>query len=99
MSEFDRYHWAIGHVQRRRLLTKLLNESQFQIHDLELDEEEKKMLLSEMKHAHLQNLDREGLINWNPDKNRVERGIEFGEIRPFIELLHNNRDEIPDGWL
>lgn len=99
MSEFDRYHWAIGHVQRRRLLTKLLNESRFQIRDLDIDEETKEGLLSEIKHAHLQNLEREGLINYNSDKNRVERGDEFEEIRPFIELLHNNQNEIPDGWL
>jgi hypothetical protein len=99
MSEFDRYLWAIEHVQRRRLLANLLNKSQFQICDLNMDEEEEEMLLSEVKHAHLQNLDREELINWNPEKNRVERGPEFEEIRSFIELLHNHQDEIPDGWL
>jgi len=99
MSEFDCRLWAIEHIQRRRLLTNLLTKPQFQICDLDIDEEEEKMLLSEVKHAHLQNLDREGLINWNPDKNRVERGPEFEEIRSFIELLHDNQDEIPDGWL
>ena len=99
MSEFDRHLWAIEHVQRRRLLTNLLNESQFQICDLDIDEEEEKMLLSEVKHAHLQNLDREGLINWVPDKKRVKRGPKFEEIRSFIELLHNNQDEIPEGLL
>ncbi|WP_152424812.1 transcriptional regulator [Natronococcus jeotgali] len=99
MSEFDRHLWAIEHVQRRRLLTNLLNKSQFQIRDLDIDEEEEEMLLSEVKHAHLQNLDREELINWNPDDNMVERGSKFEEIRSLIELIHNNQDEIPDGWL
>ena len=99
MAEFDRHLWAVGHVQRRRLLLSLLAEPQIHIDELRMSEEQKEMLLVEVKHAHLPRLADHGFIDWNPEKNRVERGPEFEDVEPLLELLHNNREELPDGWV
>ena len=102
MTEFDRHLWAIGHVQRRRLLLTLLNEPRIHIDDLHISEKQKEMLLIEVKHAHLPKLADHGFIDWDPGgpgRGRVKRGPEFEEVEPLLTLLHDHRTDLPDGWL
>ncbi|WP_254532742.1 hypothetical protein [Natrinema gelatinilyticum] len=99
MTEFDRYLWAIGHIQRRRLLLTLLREPLIHIGELNIGEKQKEMLLVEVKHAHLPKLADHGFVDWYPEENRVERGSEFEEVEPLLRLLHNNQEELPEGWL
>ncbi|WP_255193411.1 ArsR family transcriptional regulator [Natronobeatus ordinarius] len=99
MAEFDRHLWAIGHVQRRRLLLTLLREPQIQLDDLNMSEEQKEMLLVEVKHAHLPKLADGGFIDWVPGNGCVERGPEFEAVEPLLRLLHDHRADLPDGWL
>ena len=99
MTEFDRQLWALGHIRRRQLLIALLAEQKVHIDELEITEAERRMLLVEVKHAHLPKLDDHGFIDWEPERNRVMRGPEFEEIEPLLELLHDRRDALPSGWL
>lgn len=99
MTEFDRHLWAIGHVKRRRLLLTLLSEPQIHLDDLNMSEEQKEMLLVEVKHAHLPKLADDGVIDWEPGNGSVERGPQFEEVEPVLRLLHNHREKLPDGWV
>lgn len=99
MAEFDRHLWAIGHVQRRRLLLTLRNESRIHIDELNMSEKQKEMLLIEVKHAHLPKLSGHGFIDWDPEEGSVERGPEFEEVEPLLTLLHDHREELPNGWV
>ncbi|WP_212750762.1 transcriptional regulator [Haloterrigena sp. H1] len=99
MTKFDRYLWAIGHIQRRRLLLELLETPAIHTSELNMSEGETKLLLAEVKHAHLPKLADHDVIDWNPERNRVKRGSKFEEVKPLLELLDANRERLPDGWM
>ena len=100
---FDEMFDALGHVQRRKLLTALLihnpqdDESVVVAESESADEELTRM--AEMKHLHLPTLEEYGFIDWNRDTNEVSKGPDFEEIRPLLELLRAHEDELPDDWL
>ena len=50
-------------------------------------------------HHHLPRLDEEGYVAWNRYTNEVERGPKYDEIRPLLELLDDNADELPGEWV
>ncbi|MFD1563770.1 transcriptional regulator [Haloarchaeobius amylolyticus] len=99
MIKFDRYLWAIGHIQRRRLLLELLETPAIHTSELNMSEGETKLLLAEVKHAHLPKLSDHDVIDWNPERNRIKRGSKFEEVKPLLELLDANRERLPDGWV
>uniref|UniRef100_A0A7D6CTU0 Uncharacterized protein n=1 Tax=Natrinema zhouii TaxID=1710539 RepID=A0A7D6CTU0_9EURY len=49
----------------------------------------------EQYHVHLPKLDSYDLIDWEPGSNTVEAGDRFEEIAPTLELLRDNREELP----
>lgn len=56
---------------------------------------------SELVHQHLPLLEQRGYIewDWDQDTHTIEKGPNWGDIGPLIELLHEHRDELPDEWL
>lgn len=49
-------------------------------------------------HIHLPHLDEQGFIDWNRECRIVEAGEQFGEVRPFVEILNrDHNDETGDG--
>lgn len=46
-----------------------------------------------LHHIHLPKLAEYGFIEWDQDENSVARGPRFDEIRPYLELLDESRDE------
>lgn len=100
---FDDMVDALADVQRRKLMTALLehnpqNDSPVVITDSEKDADELGRLVS-MNHVHLPKLVDYGFITWNEDTHEVEKGPDFDEIRPLIELLDDHKDELPEDWL
>lgn len=94
---------ALADVQRRRLLVALLEdhpqEDSIRVtEDSRLAEQERQRLQMEMFHTHLPKLEDRGFIRWDREEHQVEKGPTFSEIRPLLELLHNNREKLPEGW-
>lgn len=50
-------------------------------------------------HIHLPKLAAAGFIEWDREANKVEKGPQFEEIRPLLELMEEHRETLPDGWL
>jgi hypothetical protein len=53
----------------------------------------------ELLHNHLPKLEELEYIHWNQDNREISKGPKWDEIAPLVELIHNHRDELPDGWL
>lgn len=50
-------------------------------------------------HKHLPKLEESEFIEWDRDTNSIQKGPQFDEIQPLLELLQNHADELPDDWL
>ena len=94
---------ALSHQYRRYVLWALANPdrppddsvgtSQFVPSGAEPD-----VLQIELVHTHFPKLDDRGFVDWDPEAETLARGPRFDEIAPFIELMNENRDEIPQNW-
>ena len=94
---------ALGHVQRRRILLELLNDTSREDQTVALDNlysnaSDRSEQLS-LRHAHLPKLEKMGFIDTDQQPQVVTTGPQFDEIRPLLELLDDNRGKIPDGWV
>ncbi|WP_076433391.1 DUF7344 domain-containing protein [Haladaptatus litoreus] len=96
---------ALSNKYRRRLLSALLehnpqDDGDTQIPaDVTIEDEDVENLKIQMTHTHLPKLADAGFIEWDRETNQVRKGPRFEEIRPLVQLIHNHRDELPDGWL
>lgn len=95
---------ALGDVHRRRLLVDLVRDRRDYGVTAALAEGPpesgpRRREFMELVHVHLPKLEQYGIIEWNREADEVTRGPEFGRIRPLVELLHDRRAELPDGWV
>jgi len=100
-TSFDSQLDTLGHVNRRRLLFALLNAEEVDlpigIDQIASEAAERDVLLS-MHHVHLPKLEDRGFVDANMDLLSVTRGPRFDEIKPLLELLDTNRDQLPADW-
>jgi len=40
-----------------------------------------------------------GLIDWDRQSGELSKGPNWNEIAPLLQLIADNRDELPDEWL
>lgn len=59
------------------------------------EEGEPDILELELRHNHLPKLDDYGLVDWDPETETLARGPRFGEVEPFLDIVDENRDDIP----
>ncbi|MFC6954608.1 hypothetical protein [Halorubellus litoreus] len=102
-ASFDSHLDALGHIDRRRLLLALLHANAdgdlpVDVEQLEHATAEKSPRLS-MHHVHLPKLDDHGFIDASLNHYSVTPGPRFEEIKPLLELLETNREQLPDDWL
>jgi hypothetical protein len=96
---------AISDPYRRQLLVALLDHNPQDDADLDpLDvvaetERESTVLESELVHNHLPKLDAMEIIRWDRDSGEISTGPEWDEVAPILELIHDHREDLPDGWL
>lgn len=67
--------------------------------DLDIEVADSESLRLRLRHTHLPRLEEPGFIEWDRETHEIRRGARFDELRPLLELLHTNREELPDGWL
>lgn len=101
---FDEALDALGDVQCRRILFALLDHEQrsdgpIDPRDVTVGNEDPERLAIRLHHVHLPKLEEYGYIDWDREANGVTEGPMFDEIRPFLRLLGDHPDELPDGWL
>ena len=52
-----------------------------------------------LRHVHLPKLADMGFIEWDQESGKLSKGPNWAEIAPLLRLMHDHRDELPDGWL
>ena len=100
---FDEVVDAVADIQRRRLLVKLMEANpqpaaQVRSGDSESEADVDEQAVS-MVHTHLPKLIDLGIIEFASDGQEIVKGSNFDQIRPLLELLDNNSDELPENWL
>jgi hypothetical protein len=99
-TSFEACLEALADVERRRLLLALLDGTSdgVALDQLDPDAEDETLELS-MHHVHLPKLEASGFIDTDRQQRSVSRGPRFDEVRPLLELLDDNRGQLPDGWV
>lgn len=100
---FDDMVDALADVQRRKLLTALLehnpqDDAPVAVADSNSESDAVERLVS-MQHVHLPKLVDYGFIEWNKETHEVIKGPNFEKIRPLLELLDDHQEELPADWL
>jgi len=102
-TSFEACIEALGHIERRRLLLSLLNDTADRDRTVVLDPRDAdaadETLRLSMHHNHLPKLEELGFITVDSRQDAVTTGSNFDEIRPLLELLDNNRSQLPCGWV
>lgn len=93
-ARFETCLEALSHIERRRLLLALLNDASDGGCTIDLEEP----LDQSAHHVHLPKLETSGFISVDRRRHTVTTGPSFEEIRPLLELLDENRSQLPDGW-
>lgn len=91
---------ALANEQRRRILFDLAERNLRDDSPISIDAppdttDDGETAGIEEYHVHLPKLDDCDLIDWEPGSNTVEAGNRFAEIAPILELLRDNREELP----
>lgn len=99
-TSFDDALEALGSRRRRQLLVNLMEKNPRTV-TKQVDEfdGETEQLLIRLHHVELPKLDELRYITWDRETGRIAKGRRFEEIRPFLELLVRNEDELPNDVL
>lgn len=93
---------ALKNDYRRRVLVSLLEREDAEVRvpeDVHVGQRELTVLQAELVHTHLPKLEAAGYIEWDQEQQTVARGPTFDAIEPVLALLHDHRDELPEGWI
>ena len=93
---------VLANRYRRRLLLALIDQNAQDDDtqgpgDVTIEDEDLNLPKIRMVHTHLPKLEDMGLIEWNRNSNKVEKGPQLEDIRPLLELIRNH-DDLPDDW-
>lgn len=94
-GEIDSMADALGHRARRRVLAELLEQNPMDRSEA-LQADGGRNSDVEMVHVHLPKLDEIGYVSWDRDSDTVMKGPRWEEIEPFLRLLYENRERLPD---
>jgi hypothetical protein len=92
---------SLSDTHRRRILVRLYEGCEaIDLSDfVRYDDTDADRLQIKIAHVHLPKLEEYGYVQWKQDEGKITRGPDYDEIRPILRVLHENRDELPDGWL
>ncbi|NIC00572.1 helix-turn-helix transcriptional regulator [Halobacterium sp. R2-5] len=88
---------------RRHILSKLRRHTPQPLVELEYEAfhesaDEREPPHVHLYHGHLPKLDSAGFVDWDRETDTVSRGPNYEEIRPVIDLLAENQEELPADW-
>lgn len=92
---------CLSDARRRRILVSLYEDceaidlSEF----VRREDAESGQLRIKITHVHLPKLEAYGYVRWDRNEGEVWKGPDYDEVAPVVELLHENRKELPEGWL
>lgn len=93
--KYDKFFEALANEHRRQILFSLLAEpSPVDIDSPPDPVRERQISLIKCHHVHLPKLTDYGFVRWTPGTNTVEKGPQFGEIEPLLELFDDHRDRL-----
>jgi hypothetical protein len=103
-SQLDTALVALSNPYRRQLLLALLISNPQDDSDTDplgvlADHADDEELESLLLHVHLPKLEAAEVIEWNRETGDISTGPEWDTIAPLLQLIHDNRDELPDGYL
>jgi hypothetical protein len=95
---------ALADPYRRQLLVALLEANPQDDDDTDplgllAGDERDETLEAALTHVHLPKLESLGYIEWNRDTGQISKGPNWDRIAPLLHLIHDHREELPDGWL
>lgn len=95
---------SLSHSYRREILTELYRREHSEGFPIPVDELVKEDLgprgiSLELYHHHLPRLADAGFIRWDKEVNVVRRGPRFDDAASIIELMVDDREELPEGYL
>lgn len=95
-STLDEAFRALANAERRWLLLALQDRGEGSEEPLRLPEDlpARETDRVEMYHAHLPLLEEAGFVAWDRDADRVSRGPQFEELRPFLRALRGPADRL-----
>lgn len=98
-SSFDDMMNTLAAAQRRKLLFELLerdpqSDPPVVIGDSDAETDAVADSVT-MRHVHAPKLAEHGFIEWDKDTREINRGPDFGDIEPLLELLDEHRIELP----
>lgn len=96
---FDATLDALGDVQRREVLTALLERDGREDSPLIAADEDLGEQFVRMYHVHLPKLEGYGIVVWDRSTHEVARGRNFEAVRPVLEALTEREDDLPRGYL
>lgn len=96
----DRLYEVLADERRRQLLFELMEEDPQTDSPITLDTPPDTLIADEgdkieYEHVHLPKLDNYGFIEWTPSMSCVEKGPQFDEVSPLLELLAEQHEKLP----
>ncbi|MFP9191480.1 transcriptional regulator [Natrialbaceae archaeon A-CW1-1] len=98
----DAFFEALSDIERRRILVDLLVPSpQTDGGTLAVGAVEQQTTESHVAlyHTHLPKLADCGFIRWDRDSNEVTKGPRFEDVRPLLEAIDDQAEELPVNWI
>lgn len=103
MNDTDELFDALSDKKRRQVLLALLEadpgDESIAVGKDVLGTDTSESVVIELTHVHHPKLVEYDLIRWDRRRDRITEGPAFDDVRPALELLRDNPDALPDGWL
>ena len=103
-SQLDTGLVALSNPYRRQLLLALMtanpqDDSDADPLDVLGEDADAAQLETRLVHVHLPKLEASGFIEWDRQTGDISKGPEWETIAPLVRLIHDHRDELPEGYL
>jgi hypothetical protein len=93
---FNQIADALGSQVRRRILVELLDHNPVNYQDPSTRSTQKSEKAElHLIHIHFPKLNDLGYIEWNRHHRKITKGSNWEEIEPVVQLLSDNREQIP----
>lgn len=94
---FDEIADALGHQERRRIVVELMEHNPVaQREAVEKASRPSRGSEVELVHRHLPKLDHIGYIDWDQDSGTITKGPYWKDIKPVVQMLTDQRDQLPN---